>query len=44
MDRLTDVEEDLIENNINALLNLTDYSLPTLEISYDAPEEDVADI
>lgn len=44
MDRLTDAEEDLIENNINALLNLTDYSLPTLEISYDAPEEDVADI
>ena len=31
---LTDEEEDRIENNINALLNLSDYSLPTLEISY----------
>ncbi len=41
---LSDDEEDLIENNINALLNLSDYSLPTLEISYDADEEDVADI
>ena len=39
MNRLTDAEEDLIENNINALLNLTDYSLPTLEISYDAPDK-----
>lgn len=33
---LTDEEEDRIENNINALLNLSDYSLPTLEISYTA--------
>lgn len=41
---LTDEEEDRIENNINALLNLSDYSLPTLEISYTADEEDVADI
>ena len=41
---LTDEEEDRIENNINALLNLSDYSLPTLEISYTANEEDVADI
>ena len=31
-------------NNINALLNLSDYSLPTLEISYTADEENVADI
>ena len=38
---LTDEEEDLIEDNINALLNLSDYSLPTLEISYNADEEDV---
>lgn len=41
---LTDEEEDKIEDNINTLLNLTDYSLPTLEISYTADEEDVADI
>lgn len=41
---LTDEEEDLIEENINALLNLCDYFLPTLEISYDADEQDVADI
>ena len=41
---LTDTEEDKIEDNINALLNLLDYSLPTLEISYNADEEDVADI
>lgn len=41
---LTDAEEDLIENNINDLLNLSEYSLPTLEISYNAREEDVADI
>lgn len=41
---LTDEEEDLIEDNINALLNLSDYSLPTIEINYSADEEDVADI
>lgn len=41
---LTDTEEDKIEDNINALLNLLDYSLPTLEISCNADEEDVADI
>lgn len=41
---LTDEEEDTIEDNINALLNLADYSLPTLEISYNADEQDVADI
>ena len=41
---LTDDEEITIENNINALLNLTDYSLPTLEIQYNADEEAVADI
>lgn len=41
---LIDAEEDLIENNINDLLNLSEYSLPTLEISYNAREEDVADI
>ena len=41
---LTDEEEDRIEDSINALLNLSDYSLPTLEISYNADEEDVADI
>ena len=41
---MTDEEEDRIEDSINALLNLSDYSLPTLEISYNADEEDVADI
>lgn len=44
VESLTDEEEDLIEDNINALLNLADYSLPTLEINYSADEEDVADI
>lgn len=41
---LTDAECDLIEDNLNALLNLEDYSLPTLEISDNADEQDVADI
>lgn len=41
---LTDEEEDQIEDNLNALLNLSEYSLPTLEINYNADEEDVADI
>ena len=41
---LTDEEEQLIEDNINALLNIEDYSLPTLEISAIADEQDVADI
>ena len=41
---LTDDEEALIEENINELLNLLEYSLPTLEINYSADEEDVADI
>ena len=31
---------DTIEENINALLNLSEYSLPTLEISYDADEQE----
>ncbi len=44
LDILTDAEEDLVEDNINTLLNLTDYSLPTLEINYNADEQDVADI
>ncbi|MCZ4064773.1 DUF262 domain-containing protein [Oxalobacter aliiformigenes] len=41
---LTDEDENKIENTINNLLNLSEYSLPTLEIGYDADEEDVADI
>lgn len=41
---LNEEEEITIENNINALLNLTDFSLPTLEIQYNADEEAVADI
>lgn len=41
---LTDDEEVVIEDNINALLNLADYTLPTLEIKAIATEEEVADI
>lgn len=41
---LTEDEEDLIEGNINDLLNLGIYSLPTLKINSKADEEDVADI
>lgn len=42
--QLTEDEEDLIEENINDLLNLAIYSLPTLKINAKADEEDVADI
>lgn len=41
---LTEDEEDLIEKNINDLLNLEIYSLPTLKINSKADEQDVADI
>lgn len=41
---LTDEELDLIEDNLNDLLGLEDFSLPTLEISVNADEQDVADI
>lgn len=41
---LSDTEEDYIENNLNDLLNLEDFSLPTLEISSNTDEQDVADI
>lgn len=41
---LSEKEEITVENNINALLNLSDFSLPTLEIQYNADEEAVADI
>ncbi len=41
---LTDEELDLIEDNLNDLLGLEDFSLPTLEISDSADEQDVADI
>lgn len=44
LSELTDEDEEIIENNINELLNLSQYSLPTLEINYNADEEDVADI
>lgn len=43
-DCLTDEQNDLIEDNLNDLLTLEDYSLPTLEISANADEQDVADI
>ncbi|MBQ5563676.1 MAG: DUF262 domain-containing protein, partial [Clostridia bacterium] len=41
---LSDEEEYIVENSINELLNLLQYSLPTLEINYNADEEAVADI
>lgn len=41
---LSDEELDLIEDNLNDLLGLEDFSLPTLEISVNADEQDVADI
>ena len=41
---LSDDELDLIEDNLNDLLGLEDFSLPTLEISVGADEQDVADI
>ena len=41
---LTEEEEDVIEENINNLLNLGIYSLPTLKISSKADEEDVAEV
>lgn len=41
---LTEDEEDCIEENINDLLNLGIYSLPTLKINSKANEENVADI
>lgn len=41
---LTDDEEELIESNLNDLLNLLIYTLPTLRINGKASEEDVADI
>ena len=44
LDEITDDEEVLIEDNINALLGLVDYTLPTLEIRSTANEEEVADI
>ena len=44
LDELTDEEIDLIEDNLNDLLGLDDFSLPTLEISAGADEQDVADI
>lgn len=41
---LTDNEEYVIEESINDLLNLEGYQIPSLEITYEASEEDVADI
>lgn len=43
-EELTEDEEDHIEENINDLLNLGIYSLPTLKINSKANEENVADI
>lgn len=41
---LTDEEEESIETNLNDLLNLSIYTLPTLRISANATEEDVAEV
>lgn len=43
-EELSDEEIDLIEDNLNDLLGLEDFSLPTLEITVGADEQDVADI
>ena len=43
-DPLTDEEEETIETNLNDLLNLSIYTLPTLRINTKANEEDVAEI
>lgn len=43
-EELTEDEEDRIEENINDLLNLGIYSLPTLKVNSKANEENVADI
>lgn len=42
--KLSEDDEFMIEDNINDLLNLADYILPTLEIKATANEQDVADI
>ena len=41
---LTDEEQDKIEDNINSLLSLRNYTIPTLRILSKADEEDVAEI
>lgn len=41
---LTDEEKDIVEENINALLDLNQYTIPTLRILSEADEEDVAEI
>lgn len=41
---LSDDEEEQIETNLNDLLNLSIYTLPTLRINSKASEEDVAEI
>lgn len=41
---LSDEEEETIENNINSLLSLDNYTIPTLRILSKADEEDVAEI
>lgn len=41
---LTDDEEETIEENLDEIIKLKTYSLPTLKIRNDATEEDVADI
>lgn len=42
--KLTDEEQEQVENNINSLLNLRNYTIPTLRIFSKADEEDVAEI
>lgn len=44
LEELSDEEEYKIEDNINALLSLRNYTIPTLRILSKADEEDVAEI
>ncbi len=44
LEKLNEEDEDLIESNINALLDLKQYTIPTLRILSTADEEDVAEI
>lgn len=44
LEKLNEEDENLIESNINALLDLKQYTIPTLRILSTADEEDVAEI
>lgn len=44
LEPLGDTREDEIEDSLNSVLELLNYQLPTMEISRNAKEEDVADV